>query len=104
MKLDATARSALLARYKSKLMEGQKAIRSSYQANPDAPHLLHERCRLIDEVLCELWSELKFPASLTLIAVGGYGRGELYPASDVDLLLLLPKAPGAALTTQLESR
>jgi [protein-PII] uridylyltransferase len=102
MKLDATARSALLARYKSRLQEGQKAIRASYLADADAPRLLHERCRLIDEVLCALWTELGFPASLVLVAVGGYGRGELYPASDVDLLLLLPKSPDAAMTAQLE--
>jgi [protein-PII] uridylyltransferase len=102
MKLDATARSALLARYKSQLQEGQKAIRSDYLADADAPRLLRERCRLIDIVLCALWSELRFPAPLALVAVGGYGRGELYPASDVDLLLLLPKSPDAALTSRLE--
>jgi len=102
MKLDATARSALLARYKSRLLEGQKAIRMTYLADADAPRLLRERCRLIDEVLSALWSELGFPAALALVAVGGYGRGELYPASDVDLLLLLPKSPDAELTARLE--
>ncbi|MFZ2853124.1 MAG: [protein-PII] uridylyltransferase [Rhodocyclaceae bacterium] len=102
MKLDEMARSALLTDYKARLREGQKAIRASYLANTDAPRLLRERCRLIDEILSALWNELDFPASLALVAVGGYGRGELYPASDVDLLLLLPKSPGAALTAKLE--
>ena len=102
MKLDAKARSALLARYKTRLLDEQKSIRATYLADADAPRLLHERCRLIDEVLCALWNELHFPAPLALVAVGGYGRGELYPASDVDLLLLLPKAPDAALTARIE--
>jgi [protein-PII] uridylyltransferase len=102
MKVDAATRSALLARFKSRLQAGQKAIRESYLAEADALHLLHERCNLIDEVLCDLWHELGFPSSLALVAVGGYGRGELFPASDIDLLLLLPKTPDAALTERLE--
>jgi [protein-PII] uridylyltransferase len=102
MKADAATRSTLLNRFKSRLQTGQKAIRESYLAKPDALRLLHERCRLIDEVLCDLWHELGFPAPLALVAVGGYGRGELFPSSDVDLLLLLPKAPDAALTERLE--
>jgi [protein-PII] uridylyltransferase len=102
MKADAATCSALLTRFKSRLQSGQKAIRDCHLAEPDSLRLLHERCRLIDEVLCDLWHELRFPTSLTLVAVGGYGRGELFPASDVDLLLLLPKAPNAALTERLE--
>jgi len=102
MKADAALRSDLLTRFKTQLQEGQKAIRERYLADSDAPRLLHERCRLIDGILCALWHELGFPNSLALVAVGGYGRGELYPASDVDLLLLLPKQPDAALTARLE--
>lgn len=102
MKSDAATRSTLLTRFKSRLQAGQKAIRERYLSDPDALQLLHDRSRLIDEVLCDLWHELGFPASLTLVAVGGYGRGELFPASDIDLLLLLPKPPDAALTARLE--
>ena len=95
-------RPALVAHCRSRLQSGQATIRQRYLADADAPRLLHERCRLVDEVLGELWQALDLPASLALLAVGGYGRGELYPASDVDILFLLPEPPDAALTPQLE--
>lgn len=102
MKLDPADRNTLLARYKANLQSGQAAIRERYVADADAPRLLHERCQLIDNLLRELWTELRFPNSLALLAVGGYGSGKLWPASDVDLLLLLPAQPDAALTEGLE--
>lgn len=102
MILDAEARSALLARYKTQLQSGQTRINEHYRADPDPSLLLYERSHLIDEVLRELWNELQFSDTLALAAVGGYGRGELWPASDVDLLILLPHPPEKALEAQLE--
>lgn len=102
MKLDPAARSALLARFKSRLVSGQTLLREKYLADNDAPGLLNGRSRLIDDVLRDLWQELQFPDSLSLVAVGGYGRGELWPASDIDLLLLLPGQPDSELAARLE--
>lgn len=102
MKLDSAARSSLLARYKSRLQTGQAAANERYLAAGDTGALLDERSALIDEVLRDLWRELQFPDALALVAVGGYGRGQLWPASDIDLLLLLPEPPDAALAAQLE--
>ncbi|HMX70101.1 MAG TPA: nucleotidyltransferase domain-containing protein, partial [Accumulibacter sp.] len=99
---DLVARQALLSSFRSRLQGGQAAIREGYLTDGDAARLLTDRCRLIDECLCALWQGLKLPASLSLVAVGGYGRGELFPASDVDLLVLLPSSPDASLTAQLE--
>ncbi|HEX5802148.1 MAG TPA: [protein-PII] uridylyltransferase [Azospira sp.] len=97
-----STRAERLARFRGRLQEGQQALRQAYESDADAEAMLGGRCRLIDDVLRELWLEQGFPAELALVAVGGYGRGELYPASDVDLLILLPGEPDDALKSQLE--
>ena len=51
---------------------------------------LQGMAKLVDKVLNSLWAELALPPHLALVAVGGFGRGELMPHSDVDVLILLP--------------
>ncbi len=102
MKFDSVARNELLTRYKSHLQSGQASICQNYLLDPEPSRLLHQRSQLIDGVLRELWTDLGLPDSLTLVAVGGYGREEMWPASDVDLLLLLPQPADTALAEQLE--
>jgi [protein-PII] uridylyltransferase len=53
---------------------------------------LHALADLADQCLKALWHDCGLPASLSLVAVGGFGRGELFPHSDVDVLILLPDA------------
>ena len=75
-----------------RLAEGQQALTATWRKDRLGPAFLGGRAALVDGVLREIWSTLAMPADCALVAVGGYGRGELYPGSDVDLLILLPEA------------
>ncbi|MDH5617837.1 MAG: [protein-PII] uridylyltransferase [Gammaproteobacteria bacterium] len=67
-------------------------LRMRFLAGDSVVDLVHSRARLIDDVLTGLWRGHIEPLGAALVAVGGYGRGELHPYSDVDILLLLPDA------------
>ena len=55
--------------------------------------LLKAHRRVVDTVLKGIWSDLQMPRDWTLVAVGGYGRGELFPKSDVDVMILTSDEP-----------
>lgn len=63
-------------------------IREQFFLTHDAAAMLAGRTALVDDVVRERWAWM--PPGIALAAVGGYGRSELFPCSDVDLLILTP--------------
>ncbi|MEH6997266.1 MAG: [protein-PII] uridylyltransferase [Limnobacter sp.] len=65
--------------------------------------VLRKRCICVDEALVALWNAIGMPKQYSLVAVGGYGRGELFPFSDVDVLILIDQEPDEVNTEKLET-
>jgi [protein-PII] uridylyltransferase len=75
------------------LQSADAELRARFLAEEPVEALVRARARLLDTLLAALWRNRLDPAladSLALVAVGGYGRGELHPCSDVDILVLVP--------------
>ena len=85
------------------LNQAHEELKVRFFAEEPVEELVHARAALIDAVLREAWR--RFCGGFerwTLVAVGGYGRGELHPASDIDILLLVPQAPDMAGSAAVE--
>ena len=77
------------AHLRADLERREEEIRSRFEAGAPAAELVAERAGAVDEALRGAWERLGMDGDAALVAVGGYGRGELHPASDVDLLVLV---------------
>lgn len=72
------------------LKERYNADAEAFRQGADVRALVHSRSGTLDTVLALIWNRYAFASSpdISLVAVGGYGRGELHPHSDIDLLIL----------------
>ncbi len=79
-----------LSRWKAELKAGRDELQEQFRLTGHAHAVLTGQRRLIDRILTDVWSALDLSPSLALVAVGGYGRGLMFPYSDVDILILQP--------------
>ena len=110
-----TARAGLLATLQAAVRDGGGAgafrqaargcaslLRQQFDAGASASTLVHGRAQFVDELLRTAWEQHFSPGDrLALVAVGGYGRGELHPHSDIDLMLL---AGGWRMSSEVRAR
>ena len=99
-----TVPAEVIASFRAVLEEADKALKARFAADEPVEHLVRDRARLVDLVLTRAWRlhVAAYESELVLIAVGGYGRGELHPCSDIDVMVLLPKSEGAPWQSDLE--
>jgi [protein-PII] uridylyltransferase len=92
------------AEYRRLLGQAHEELKARFLAEEPVETLVHARAALIDTVLRQAWFEHLGNGDRhgALVAVGGYGRGELHPCSDIDILLLVAQPPDEAERSQVE--
>ena len=90
---------SLVEMYREQVREDDARLRRIHEKRYSAQRIVSTRTQSVDTILRKVWNEF-FDGSdaddhISLIAVGGYGRAELNPYSDIDIMLLLDRKNSA---------
>ena len=75
--------------FRNALTAAQDHFNNRFHEGEEVHHLVNEQSLFADVILRHAWQRFEWDKDISLIAVGGYGRGELHPHSDIDLLILM---------------
>ena len=90
--------------YKDFKIELFTLLKNRLKKDKDIYYLISLNTCIVDKLLKNIWEQYKFPADqAALIAIGGYGRREMYPGSDIDLMIVLEEYADTALKSKVES-
>ena len=83
-----------IAAFKKAIRQAREVLDTRFRNGRDIRRLIEDRAWFVDNILQKAWEQFNWSedADIALVAVGGYGRGELHPYSDIDLLILLDSA------------
>ena len=89
--------------FRDSLRAFAETLRLCFEGGEDVERLVTRRAGFVDDLLRRAWRvAMPGAAPAALVAVGGYGRGELYPASDVDVMILLDDGDATAVAGAVE--
>ena len=75
--------------YKNAILEAEISLAEKFKNEEKIAGLLKAKTSFIDIILKYAWGQFEWDKKISLLAVGGYGRGELHPHSDIDLMILV---------------
>jgi [protein-PII] uridylyltransferase len=78
--------------FRNTLKAADEHFYTRFREGEDILRIVRDRSRFMDRILYYAWSQFEWNDDIALVAVGGYGRGELHPYSDIDLLFLTRKS------------
>jgi len=98
---------APISLYRNTLNQSYLALESQFEKGISASSLVKQRSDVVDQILIYAWQHCagdvrNFTEIATVVAVGGYGRGELHPHSDIDIMILLLKKDNKQLDEAIE--